>query len=300
MKVPRLRRHVVICALVASLFARDGLANVQGGAPAPVSRELTEAAQLISVGDYERAGRLLEPLAPQLAGDPATRPRAVQAYVLLATSQIALGRPADAKASFIAALKIDRGIRLTEKEHSPKVVLVFNEALAEFRSTTKSSRAGVALATGGAAVAAAVVLATRGPGSDPTTSLTLTNFRFTTSVLTCPDGAQDLPIIVGLAGDLTVPGSLPLAFDSTQITLIITSSPGLPSEVGFSSSLAATVSPGSASLKTTPVTFSTVLVCGNGLGDAPRVNEFLARVSLATARGLVTAETADRLRVNIP
>lgn len=291
-------RRIVSCALVVLLCVSDGIAKTQMGSPPAGLRELTDAAQFISVGDYEHARSLLEPLAGQLAGDPATRPRAVQAYVLLATCQIALGGAADAKLSFIAALKIDRGIRLTEKENSPKVVLVFNEALAEFRSTTRSSRVGVALAAAGAG-ATAVVLATRNGGADSTTS-TLTNLRFTTSVVTCPDGEQAFPIIVGLAGDLTVPGPFPASVDSTQITLVITSSPGFPSEVGFSSSLPATVLPQSVAQKTTSVTFSTTLVCGNGAGDAPRVNEFLARVSLATARGLITAETADRMRVNIP
>lgn len=281
------------------ICVNPGVANPQTGSPAAGVRELTDAAQFISVGDYEHARSLLEPLAPQLAGDPPTRPRAVQAYVLLATCQIALGESAGARGSFLAALKIDPGIRLTEKENSPKVVLVFNEALSEFRSTRKSSRAGVAVVAAGVG-GAAVVLATRNGGSDATTALTLANFRFTTSVVTCPDGAQAFPITVGLTGDLSAPGPFPVSLDSTQLTLVITSSPGLPSEVGFSSSMSATVSPPSVSSKTTSVTFSTTLVCGNGEGDAPRVNEFLARVSLATARGLITAETADRMRVNIP
>jgi len=292
-----LPRWVASAVLAVVLCVAHVGARTQPGSPAAGVRELMEAAQFISLGDYEKADRLLLALAPQLAGDPQTRPRAVQAYVLLATCQVALGRPADAKGSFIAALKIDTGIRLTEKENSPKVVLVFNEALAEFRSTRKSSHTGIILGGLGAG-AAGLYLATKGGATD--TIPTLTNFRFTTPVVTCPDGAESFPITVGLAGDLTLPDPLPAAIDSAQISLVITASPGLPSEVGFASSMPSTVLPMSASLKTTSVTFSTTLVCGNGTGDAPRVNEFLARVSLATARGLVTAETADRMRVNIP
>ncbi len=298
LRPPRLR--FVSCAFVALLLVNEGLAKTQGTSPVEGVRGLTEAAQLISVGDYEGASRLLATLAPQLAGDPATRPRAVQAYILLATSEIALGHSSEARTSFLAALRIDPGIRITEKENSPKVVLVFNEALAEFRSTRKSSRTGLVL--GGLGVGAAgAYLATKGGATATDTTLpALTNLRFTTPVVTCPDGADSFPITVGLAGDLTLPGPFPATLDSVQITLVITSSPGLPSEVGFSSSMASTLVPMSASLKTTSVTFSTTLVCGNGAGDAPRVNEFLGRVSLATARGLVTAETADRMRVNIP
>jgi hypothetical protein len=293
-----LARRLTSFALALVVCINHGPVSAQGISLAAGVSELTQAAQLISVGDYERASRLLEPLAPRLAGDPATRPRAVQAYVLLATAQIALGLSGDGKISFLAALKIDRGIRLTEKESSPKVVLVFNEALTEFQSSRGSSRTGLVL--GGLGVGAAgVYLATRGGSVDPATP-TLTNLRFTTPVVNCPDGVLDFPITVGLAGDLTLPGPFPATLDSTQITLVITSSPGLPSEVGFSSSNPATVLPGSVSSTSTSVTFSTTLVCGNGAGDAPRVNEFLARVSLATARGLVTAETADRMRVNIP
>jgi hypothetical protein len=289
------------CALASLVAVNPGVARAQGTSLPEAVRQLTEAAQLISVGDYEGASRRLTTLAPQMAGDPATRPRAVQAYVLLATAQVALGFATDARTSFIAALRIDPGIRLTEQENSPKVVLVFNEALTEFRSTKKSSRSGLVL--GGLGLGAAgAYLATRGGAAAPadTTAATLTNFRFTTPVVTCPDGVDSFPIMVGLAGDLTLPGPYPAALDAVQITLVITSSPGLPSEVGFSSSMAATVVPMTATLRTTSVTFSTTLVCGNGAGDAPRVNEFLARVSLATVRGLVTAETADRMRVNIP
>ena len=72
------------------------------------------------------------------------------------------------------------------------------------------------------------------------------------------------------------------------------------SEVGFSSSLPASAIPQTAPVGSTSVVFSTTLVCGNGAGDAPRVNEFLGRVTLSTTRGLLTAETADRMRVNIP
>ena len=283
--------------LSAWLCVGVGFAGPQSGATVAGLRELTDAAQFISVGDYERARLLLEPLAPKLAGDPATRPRAVQAYVLLATAQVALGISGEAKASFIAALKIDRGIRLTGKENSPKVVLAFNDALAEFRSTQGSSRTGVVVAAGVVAAGAAGFAARSGSDS---TMPSLTNLRFTTPVVTCPDGAVSFPLVVGLAGDLTAPGPFPVSLDAVQITLVITTSPGLPSEVGFSSSMPSAVSPENVSVKSASLTFSTTLVCGNGTGDAPRVNEFLARISLATARGLVTAETADRMRVNIP
>ena len=292
------RRFVAMIALTLFPFAITNTVRDQGMSAASGVRELTEAARLLSVGDYEGADRLLEPLAPQLAGDPATRPRAVQAYVLLATAQAALGQSAAARASFVAALKIDRGIRLTEKEHSPKVVIIFNEALAEFRSTTKSSRTGLVVG-GVSAGVLGTIAATRG-GSNDSRTLSLANLRFLTPVVTCPDGAQDLPLTVSLTGDLNVPGSMSVTLDTAQVTLVITSSPGFPGEVGFSSSRPATALPQTAPTGTTSVAFSTTLVCGNGAGDAPRVNEFLARVSLSTTRGLVTAETADRMRVNIP
>lgn len=292
------RRFVALVALILFPFVITHLVRAQGMSAAEGVRELTEAARLLSVGDYEAVSRLLEPLAPQLAGDPSTRPRAVQAYVLLATAQAALGQNGPAKASFVAALKIDAGIRLTERDHSPKVVIIFNEALAEFRSTIKSSRTGLVVGAAGAGIVGTIV-ATRGGSSDPRT-LSLANLRFITPVVTCPDGAEAFPITVTLTGDLNVPGSTSVTLDATQVTLVITSSPGLPSEVGFSSSLPASAIPQTAPVGSTSVVFSTTLVCGNGAGDAPRVNEFLGRVTLSTTRGLLTAETADRMRVNIP
>jgi hypothetical protein len=292
------RRFVAMVALILFAFDVTPVVRAQDMSAASGVRELTEAARLLSVGDYEGVTRALEPLAPQLAGDPSTRPRAVQAYVLLATAQAALGQSAGARASFVAALRIDRGIRLTEKDHSPKIVIIFNEALAEFRATTKGSRTGLVVGAAGAGVVGTIV-ATRGDSSDSRT-LSLANLRFITPVVTCPDGAEDLPLTVSLTGDLNVPGSSGVTLDTTQVTLVITSSPGFPGEVGFSSSRPASANPQAAPAGTTSVVLSTSLLCGNGVGDAPRVNEFLARVSLSTTRGLVTAETADRMRVNIP
>lgn len=268
--------------------------------PLPGVVELTRATDLSRVGDYEGAVRILEPLAPKLLSEPATRPFAIQAYVLLATSQVALGRTDAARASFLAALKIDAGIRVSERDYSPKVVLAFTDAQKEFQATRKSSKTG--LVVGGVGVAAVgVVLATRG-GASPTPStdtLSVRNLRFTTPVLTCPDGVDAFPLMVGLAADLNVP-LLPLSLDSSQVTLVITASPGLPSEVGFASSQPSTVQPTTINAKVTTLNISTMLICGNGAGDAPRVNEFLGRLVLATAQGVLTAETPDRMRVNIP
>ena len=179
-------------------------------------------------------------------------------------------------------------------------MLVFNEALAEFRAKRGGGSRGGLIAGAAAVGATAVVLATRGGNTGDMTTLSLLNLHFTTPVVTCPDGVQSFPLTVELAGDLVAPGPYPVSLTGAQVTLVITSSPGLPSEVGFSSSLPSTLSPSSAPIQTVPVVVSTTLVCGNGAGDAPRVNEFLARVSLTTARGLVNAETADRMRVNIP
>jgi hypothetical protein len=49
-----------------------------------------------------------------------------------------------------------------------------------------------------------------------------------------------------------------------------------------------------------PLRIDTTLLCGNGVGDEARFNEWSGRLTLTTSSGLVTLETADRLRVNIP
>jgi len=268
--------------------------------PLPGVVELTRAVEMSRVGDYEGTVRVLEPLAPRLAADPATRRFAVQAYVTLAISQVALGASDAARASFVAALRIDPNIRLDPREHSPKVLLAFNDAAREYRSTRKSSKTGLVVAGVGAAAVGVGLAAKGGGGSGATDTLAVRNLRFTTPVQTCPDGVDNFPLIVGLAADLNAPGALPLSIDSTQVTLVITSSPGLPSEVGFASSLPSTVVPPSATMKLTTLTIETRLICGNGAGDAPRTNEFLARLVLTTPQGVLTAETPDRMRVNIP
>jgi len=295
----RWRSKRVICALLALCLSAPPIAQAQEK-PLPGVVELTRALEMSRVGDYEGTVRILEPLAPRLAADPATRRFAVQAYVTLATSQVALGLSDAARASFVAALRIDGNIRLDEREHSPKVLLAFNDALKEYRSTRKGSKAGLVVAGVGAAAIGVGLAAKGGGGSGSTDVLAVRNLRFTTPVQTCPDGMDNFPLIIGLAADLNVPGALPLSIDSAQVTLVITASPGLPSEVGFSSSLPASVVPLSANMKLTTLTIETRLICGNGAGDAPRTNEFLARLVLTTPQGVVTAETPDRMRVNIP
>jgi hypothetical protein len=267
--------------------------------PQPTVVEFTRAIELSRVGDYEGVVRILEPLAPKLSADPATRRFAVQAYVTLATSQVALGFTDGARASFLAALRLDANVRLSSADSSPKILLAFNDALREFRATRKGSKAPLVVAGVGAA-AVGVGLAASGGGSGTTDTLALRNLRFTTPVQTCPDGADNFPLIVGLAADLNAPGALPITLEAIQVTLVITASPGLPGEVGFASSLPSNVVPPSANMRLTTLTVETRLICGNGVGDAPRVNEFLARVVLTTPQGVVTAETPDRMRVNIP
>jgi hypothetical protein len=74
----------------------------------------------------------------------------------------------------------------------------------------------------------------------------------------------------------------------------------VPSEVGFASSMATTADPTTFPAGATTLHVRTTLSCGNGVGDPSRFNEWTGRVTLVTASGAFTVETADRLRVNIP
>ena len=71
--------------------------------------------------------------------------------------------------------------------------------------------------------------------------------------------------------------------------------------MGFASNAPASVSPQSVpAAASVTLRIDTTLLCGNGADDEPRFNEWSGRLTLATSSGLVTLETADRLRVNIP
>ena len=137
--------------------------------------------------------------------------------------------------------------------------------------------------------------------SPPPAEVRLTNARFATPVLDCPDGAQGLELPLAIDFDASNPTSAVVPIPSITSTLIIESSPDLPSEVGFASSRQTMVAPSSVpALPSATLRASTAIVCANGTGDPPRVNVWLGRLTLSTPAGVFTLQTVDRMRVNIP
>lgn len=302
--------RVMAAVLVAVLIA--GPLNAQATDP-----ELATGMRQVSEGDFEGAVLTLDAAARRLAADGTRKAELIQAYVHLGIALVALDQRSAARDRFGLALALDPQLTLGPDRHSPKVIGVFEEArraaaaetarVAETKaSPAKPARGGgsskaVWVGLGVAAVAGGIALATRGNDQGPpATQARFTNTRFGTPVLTCPDGAADQPLAVGILVD-AVGGSTATTVMSVSAVLIIVASPAVPGEVGFASNAEARVSPQSVPANASvPLRIDTTLLCGNGVGDEPRFNEWSGRLTLTTSSGLVTLETADRLRVNIP
>ena len=230
---------------------------------------------------------------------------------------MALDQRSAARERFRLALALDSRLSLGSERYSPKVIGVFEEARRELAAETaraaeakagpaKPARGGglskaVWIGLGVAGVARGIVLATRGRDRGPVvTPARFTGARFGTPVLGCPDGAVDLPLPLNILVDAEG-GSAATAVTSVSAVLIIKESPAFPGEVGFASNAPASVSPQSVpATASVTLRIDTTLLCGNGAGDEARYNVWSGKLTLATSSGLVTLETADTLRVNIP
>lgn len=114
-------------------------ASVAPSAPAPppppdfgaVDRHLAEAGARMREARFEEALAAAERARTALersAGGDLARGRRAQAEGALAAAQVALGREADARASFGRALAADPGFRLDAKTTSPRVMRAFDAA----------------------------------------------------------------------------------------------------------------------------------------------------------------------------
>jgi len=291
-----------------------GIVCLALSAPGPVSLasgsdDLARGIREVAEGDFENAVLTLDAAARALSRDPAQVKELAQAYLHLGIAYVALGQGERARASFKEALLRDKDLRLSPDRYSPKVITAFEDARRETqaaRAEGKRSKTPFILLGAGAAGLAVGAIALAGGGSEPsppptTGDVRLTGARFATPVLVCPDGSQglDLPLAIDFEAANTT--GVPVGILSVSSTLIIVTSPAVPSEVGFASSRETMVVPGSVpALPSATLRASTVLTCANGTGDAPRFNEWSGRLTVSTSAGIFTLETADRLRVNIP
>jgi hypothetical protein len=258
--------------------------------------ELAQGLRQVREGDFEGAVTTLESSVQRLSGIPGRSRELVQAYLNLGVAYVALDQPETARSRFREALTRDRHLKLSPAEYSPKVLAAFEEA----RRAERQARGGRGgsrtplIALGVGAVAAGVVLATRG-GAPPVFS----GARFGTPVVVCPDDSVDFPVPVQILVEAQAGGSS-LSIESALATLIIVNSAD-PGEVGFAGNRPTTATPSMLSSKArSTIRVATTLRCDNGPGDTGRFNEWSGRVTFTTSAGVFTVETIDRLRVNIP
>src|SRR5262249_55908818 len=139
---------------------------------------------------------------------PARRKERAEAYLYQGVAQIALDQRAAAKTSYKEAIAADKDLRVSPDRFSPKVIAAFEEARREAEAEAAAAAASRPDSTAakpkhgsktpwliglGAAAAGGVVLATRGDDGSQGT-FALTNARFGTQVIVCPDGSFGLPI----------------------------------------------------------------------------------------------------------
>jgi hypothetical protein len=275
---------------------------------------LAAGVRQVEEGDFEGAIVTLGPVVERLA--PAGGRDAAQACLYLGIAHLALDQVEPARARFREALGHDPSLRLGLDRFSPKVVGAFEEAR---REREAAERAAAAAAPGqspapkkggsgrtwllaGAGVAAGVGAAVALTGSSSTSSgeVRFSGARFAAPAVECPDGSIDRPLAVGIDMDATNDTGGPVPVTSVTSFLTIEISPGYPGEVGFRSAQATTVAPTTVPAGMTTLHVLTTLTCNNGERDAPRYNEWSGGVTIATAKGVVTLTTVDRLRVNIP
>ena len=289
-----------------------GIVCLALSAPGPVSLasgsdDLARGIREVAEGDFENAVLTLDGAVRALSRDPAQVKELAQAYLHLGIAYVALGQGERARASFKEALLRDKDLRLSPDRYSPKVITAFEEARREARAAGPEKRSKtpfILLGAGAAALAVGAIALAQGgttPSPPPSGDVRLTGARFATPVLVCPDGSQNLELPLAIDFEAANTTSVPVAILSVSSTLIIVTSPAVPSEVGFASSRETMVVPGSIpALPSATLRASTVLTCANGTGDAPRFNEWSGRLTVSTSAGVFTLETADRLRVNIP
>jgi hypothetical protein len=296
-----MKRFPAVVAAVAVL----ALAAPPAAPAASGTDELAQGVRQVAEGDFEGAVLTLDAAVRTLAQEPAHTRDLAQAYLHLGIAYVALDQRDRARTAFKDALARDRVLRLGADRYSPKVIAAFEEARQEARTaaapTEKGSRLPLVLLGAGAVAGGVIALAAGGSSSPPSGDLRFTNARFLTPVLVCPDGSSSTELALAIAFDVANGTGSAVTVSAISSTLIIVASPAVPSEVGFASSMLTRATPSSvAAGATTTIRADTTLICGNGVGDAPRFNEWTGRLTVSTPGGAFTLETVDRLRVNIP
>ncbi len=276
--------------------------------------ELASGLRQVREGDFEGAVVTLDAVARRLAADKSRRRDLLEAYVNLGVALVALDQRTAAKDRFRLALALDPKLELLSDRYSPKVLGAFAEArrdataeaaararkgTPEPRSKGGSSKLPLLLLGAGGAAAGVVVLATKG-GTASGNDARFIGARFGTSVVVCPNGDLGVPIKVTIMVD-AVGGRDATRINAVKAVLTIRSSPNVPSEEGFSSGEAAGIMPDTVpSGASVSLQVDTSILCFNGPGDPPRVQEWSGALTLSTSNGLVLLDTVDRLHVNIP
>jgi len=304
---PRWRRAASLVALLALLT--PGPLPGQSADP-----ELAAGLRQVREGDFEGAVVTLDAVARRLAADTSRRPDLIEAYVNLGVALVALDQRTPAKERFRSALALDPKLELTSDRYSPKVLGVFAEARREAaaeaaarktkaatepRAKGGSSKLPFILLGAAGAAAGVAVLATKG-GDKSGESARFNGAQFGSGVVVCPNGDVNQPIKVMITVD-AVGGRNATGINSAKAVLTIRVSPNVPSEVGFASDQLASVVPNTVPpAASVSLLVETSILCSNGEGDAPRVQEWSGTLTLSTTNGPIVLETVDRLHVNIP
>src|SRR5262245_54310582 len=219
-----MRGAIVSFNLVLVLAGAAPASRAQSSVP---DDELQAGIRQVKEGDFETAVVTLDRVARRLAAAPARRKERAEACLYLGVAQIALDQRAAAKTSFKEAIAADKDLRPSPDRFSPKVITAFEEARREAEAAAAAARPDSASAKPkhgsktpwlvglGAAAVGGVVLATHGDDGGQGT-FTLTNARFGTQVIVCPDGTFGRPIPFSLLMEARNTTSTPVSVNGVS------------------------------------------------------------------------------------
>jgi hypothetical protein len=297
-------RRALAFLLACTLTASSTLAQPT---PSP-EQEAADGIRQVKEGDFENAVVTLDSAVRRLEGQPERERLLVQALLQLGVALVVLDQGEPARTRFRRALTIDPRLRLKPDAFSPKVIVVFEQARREIQPQVRDDGKGgpgkalVIVGAGAAAAAVAVALAGGDDGGPPVVNASATNARFSQPSVECPDGSNDVPLLVVVLVDVTAVDQT-FVIGQAEIEMRIVSSPDVPGEVGFISNRPATPTPDRVTAGTVAtVRVDTSLLCGNGPGGPGRFNDWVGRVTLRSPSGQALTATTQlpAFRVHLP
>jgi len=295
-----LKRGILLGALLSVLGVFEPAAGAKPDEPADLAQGVAEVRER----RYSEAVATLERVVRRLSAGKAARADLVRANAYLGVAHLGAGDREAAVAYFAAALDLDRNLRLDRSVAPPEAIQALKEVKRErerqptaARSPAPPRKKGgfpkVAVIGGGAAAVAAGVLIAGGGGDEPAKAdLVINSFIFVPSNVVCPETGAIFQIPVALSADVTA-GPRGAGISGVTVTLV-----SFDGRAEIINPTTLTVTRLDADERRV-LPLQTRFTCRNDAGDAPRTEQWRARLRLGSP-GFPTAETQNVLEIAFP